>query len=52
MQDKKELWEEVEQLQVILHDTINKKGVSSPEAVRAIQAFRNKMQEYNNLVKR
>ncbi|MDF2572788.1 MAG: hypothetical protein K0R55_4392 [Sporomusa sp.] len=52
MQDNKELWTEVEQLQEVLHETVNKKGITSPEAIRAIQAFRNKMQEYNNFVKR
>ncbi|XFO65221.1 hypothetical protein SPSIL_013300 [Sporomusa silvacetica DSM 10669] len=50
MDDCKELWKEVEQLQEELHETISKKGVNSPEAIRAIQAFRNKMQEYNDLM--
>ncbi|WP_176215628.1 hypothetical protein [Sporomusa malonica] len=49
MYDPKELWKEVEQLQEILHDVVQKKGAKSPDAVRAIQAFRNKMQEYNDL---
>lgn len=52
MYDPQELWKEVEQLQEIMHETIHKKGSSSPESIRAIQAFRNKMQEYNNLVNR
>jgi hypothetical protein len=50
MCDLKELWKKVEQLQEVMNDVIRKKGVNSPEAIRAIQAFRNKMQEYNNLV--
>ncbi|WP_186451043.1 hypothetical protein [Sporomusa sp. KB1] len=52
MSDPKELWKEVEQLQGILHETIGKKGTNSPDAIRAIQAFRNKMQEYNDLINR
>jgi len=49
MQAYKELWKEVEQLQEELHDVVSKKGVNSPEAIRAIQSFRNKMQEYDDL---
>jgi hypothetical protein len=49
MHDHKELWKEVEQLQEILHETVSKKGINSPEANRASQAFRNKMKEYNDL---
>jgi hypothetical protein len=45
----KDIWKEVEQLQEILNETVRKKGVNSPEATRAIQAFRNKLQEYDNL---
>ena len=51
MQEQKELWKEVERLQEILHETVSKKGVNSPEAKRAIEAFRNKMEEYNDSVK-
>lgn len=52
MDDPKELWKEVEQLQEKLNDVVRKKGVNSPEATRAIQAFRNKMQEYSSAIKR
>lgn len=52
MQDEKALWEKVEHLQKELHEIVSKKGMNSPEAVRLIQEFRNKMQEYNNFVKR
>lgn len=52
MENQNDLWKEIERLQEILHDTISKKGSSSPEAIRAIQAFRNKLQEYHALVKR
>lgn len=51
MQKRKESWKEVEQLQEMLHETVSRKGVNSPEAKRAIEAFRNKMQEYNDSVK-
>ena len=51
MQEQRELWKEVEHLQEILHETVSKKGAGSPEAKRAIEAFRNKMQEYNDSVK-
>ncbi|WP_371361842.1 hypothetical protein SRRS_31570 [Sporomusa rhizae] len=52
MQDQKALWEKIEQLQTELHEIVSKKGINSPEAIRLIQEFRNKMQEYNDLVKR
>lgn len=52
MHDPKELWKEVEQLQELLHETVSKKGIDSPETNRVIHEFRNKMQEYNNLVSR
>lgn len=51
MQEQRDLWKEVEQLQQVLNETVSKKGVNSPEAKRAIEAFRNKMQEYNDSVK-
>ncbi len=51
MDDPKGLWKEVEQLQEKLNDVVRKKGVNSPEATRAIQAFRNKMQEYSGSIK-
>jgi len=47
MHDPKELWKEVELLQEKMHEIINKKGANSPEAIRVIQMYRNKMQEYN-----
>lgn len=51
MQERKELWKEVEQLQEKLREVVSKKGVTSPEAIRTIQAFRNKMLECNNAIK-
>jgi hypothetical protein len=48
MKDK-ELWQEVEQLQEKLHDIVSRKGIKSPEAIRASQEFRNKMDEYQRL---
>jgi hypothetical protein len=41
------LWKEIEQLQEKLHDTVTKKGITSPEAIRVSQLFREKMDEYN-----
>ncbi|SMD17921.1 hypothetical protein SAMN04488500_1552 [Sporomusa malonica] len=52
MCDLKELWKKVERLQEIMNEAIRNKGVNSPDAIRAIQELRNKMQEYNNLVHR
>lgn len=49
MHEHKELWKEVEQLQEELHEIVSKKGINSPEAIRASQDFRNKMKEYNDL---
>lgn len=49
LQDRKELWEEVERLQEELHEISSKKGINSPEAIRASQVFRNKMKEYTDL---
>lgn len=49
MDKSKELWKEIEQLQEKLQDVVRKKGVSSPEAIRVSQSFRNKMKEYNDL---
>lgn len=49
MADKQELWQEVQELQVKLHEIVSKKGINSPEAIRASQEFRNKMDEYNRL---
>jgi hypothetical protein len=40
------LWKEVEQLQHELHDTVTKKGVNSPEAIRVGHLYREKMDEY------
>lgn len=40
------VWQEVEKLQIKLHETINKKGLKSPESLKAIQAFKDKMNEY------
>jgi hypothetical protein len=51
MNNAKDLWREVEQVQEIMHEVISKKGVNSPDAIRAIQVFRSKMQEYNDLIK-
>ncbi|MBU2700602.1 hypothetical protein Ga0466249_004036 [Sporomusaceae bacterium BoRhaA] len=44
-----ELWEEVEYLKGKLSEVVSKKGIDSPEAIRASQAFRNKMKEYSDL---
>lgn len=52
MQDHKELWTEVEQLQEELHEIITKKGINSSEAIRVSHEFRNKMKEYNDLKNR
>ncbi|WP_165866130.1 aspartyl-phosphate phosphatase Spo0E family protein [Lucifera butyrica] len=43
------MWKEIEQLQEELHKIISKKGINSPDAIRASQEFRNKMREYNDL---
>ena len=45
----KDFWEEVEYLQRKLSEVVSKKGINSPEAIRASQAFRNKMKEYSDL---
>ena len=49
MQEHKELWVKVEQLQEELHEIITKRGINSPEAIRVSHEFRNKMKEYNDL---
>lgn len=49
MNDHREVWQEIAHLQEKLHDTISKKGVNSPEAIRVSQEFRNKMDEYQRL---
>ncbi len=41
-----ELWKEIEQLQIKLHDTVLRKGVNSPETIRASKLFREKMDEF------
>ena len=51
MNDPKELWKVVELIQENMHETISKKGANSPEAIRVIQMYRNKMQEYNDAIK-
>jgi len=51
MHDPKELWKEVELLQEQMHEIISKKGANSPEAIRVIQMYRNKVQEYNAAIK-
>lgn len=45
----KELWEEIEQLRNQLHDIASKKGINSPEAIRASQLLDNKMNEFYRL---
>ena len=50
MHDSKGLWKEIEQLQSELHKVVTKKGINSPEAIKASQLFRNKMKEYNDLI--
>lgn len=44
----RDFWEEVEYLQRKLSEVVSKKGINSPEAIRASQAFRNKMKEYSD----
>lgn len=50
MSDSKELWKEINQLREKLRIVVHKKGMNSPEAIRASMAFRNKMKEYNDLI--
>jgi hypothetical protein len=47
--NNEELWEEVEYLKRKLSEVVSKKGIDSPEAIRASQTFRNKMKEYSDL---
>lgn len=47
---EEELWQEVEKLQKDIHDIAVRKGINSPEAIRASQDFRNKMDEYNRAI--
>jgi hypothetical protein len=47
MYDHRDLWKEVQRLQQELREVASRKGINSPEAIRAGQAFRNKMQEYS-----
>lgn len=49
MDDLREAWKKVEQLQEELHDIVRKKGLNSAEAISVSQVFRNKMKEYNDL---
>lgn len=49
MGDHADLWEEVEYLQGKLNEVVTRKGINSPEAIRASQEFRNKMKEYSDL---
>ncbi|MBC8015421.1 MAG: aspartyl-phosphate phosphatase Spo0E family protein [Sporomusaceae bacterium] len=45
----KELWEEIEQLRDKLHDVASKKGIRSPEAIRASHRLDDKINEYHRL---
>ena len=47
----KELWAEIEQLREKLHDIASRKGMRSPDAIRASQSLDNKLNEYNYLAK-
>ena len=49
--DIKELWEVIEQLRDKLHDVATKKGIRSPEAIRASHILDNKMNQYYRLKK-
>jgi hypothetical protein len=49
MYNSKDLWKEVELSQEKMHEAISKKGANSPEAKRAILAFRSKMQDYESV---
>lgn len=48
MDDRRGLWKEVEHLQEELRKAASRKGINSPESILARQAFRDKMQEYND----
>ena len=43
------LWIEIEQLREKLHDIASRKGIRSPEAIRASQRLDNRLNEYNYL---
>jgi len=45
----KRLWIEIEQLREKLHDIASKKGIGSPETIRASQRLDNRLNEYNYL---
>jgi len=45
----KELWAEIEQLREILYDIASRKGIRSPEAIRASQRLDNRLNDYNYL---
>lgn len=47
----KELWEEIEQLRNKLHDVAGRKGIRSPEAIRASHRLDDKINEYYRLKK-
>jgi len=47
----KEVWVEIERLRENLHDITSRKGMKSPEAIRASQRLDNKLNEYNYLKK-
>ncbi|SFM40285.1 aspartyl-phosphate phosphatase Spo0E family protein [Pelosinus propionicus] len=47
----KKLWEEIEQLRDKLHDVASKKGIKSPQAIRASHMLDIKMNEYYRLKK-
>ena len=49
MYDHRDLWKQVQHLQQELREVASRKGLNSPEAIRASQAFRDKMKEYSDL---
>ena len=50
MYDHRELWKEVQHLEEELRKAASRKGLNSPEAIRASQAYRNKIQEFSDLM--
>jgi hypothetical protein len=45
--DFKKTWTEIEQLREKLHNVASRKGIRSPEAIRASQALDNSLNEYH-----
>ena len=47
--EMRKIWVEIEQLRDKLHDIASRKGIRSPEAIRANQRLDNRLYEYNYL---